>query len=56
MLTLPSLPCLQFDSYGEKRTVIAQDILRTEMEYMEELGIAQKVFKSPLQAALSSNR
>lgn len=36
--------------------MIAQEILRTEIEYMEELGIAQKVFKAPLEAAFSSNR
>ena len=41
---------------GEKRTMIAQEILRTEVEYMKELGIVQKVFKTPLEAALSSNR
>ncbi|XP_020893438.2 epithelial cell-transforming sequence 2 oncogene-like, partial [Exaiptasia diaphana] len=44
------------ESAGEKRTSVAQEILQTETEYMEMLNIVQKEFKSPLNAALKSNR
>lgn len=43
-------------SVGEKRTLVAHEILSTELTYMKSLSIIQDVFKKPLQAALASNR
>jgi len=43
-------------SAGEKRTLVAHEILSTELAYMKCLSIIQDVFKKPLQAALASNR
>ena len=41
---------------GEKRTLVAHEILSTEVTYMNGLSIIQDVFKKPLQASLASNR
>ncbi|XP_020620781.1 epithelial cell-transforming sequence 2 oncogene-like [Orbicella faveolata] len=41
---------------GEKRTLVAHEILSTELTYMSGLSIIQDVFKKPLQASLASNR
>ncbi|KAJ7394357.1 epithelial cell transforming sequence 2 oncoprotein-like [Desmophyllum pertusum] len=43
-------------SAGEKRTLVAHEILSTELTYMKCLSIIQDVFKKPLQASLASNR
>lgn len=40
----------------EKRTLLAQQILSSELTYMKHLSIIQSVFKKPLEAALASNR
>jgi len=41
---------------GEKRTLVAHEILSTELTYMNDLSIIQDAFKKPLQASLASNR
>ncbi|XP_032241716.2 epithelial cell-transforming sequence 2 oncogene-like isoform X2 [Nematostella vectensis] len=43
-------------SAGERRTALAQEILSSEVSYMQTLNILKEVFKTPLQAALASNR
>ncbi|XP_073236115.1 epithelial cell-transforming sequence 2 oncogene-like [Porites lutea] len=43
-------------SAGERRTLVAHEILSTELTYMRNLSIIQDVFKKPLEAALASNR
>ena len=40
----------------EKRTLLAQQILSSELTYMKHLSVIQSVFKKPLEAALASNR
>lgn len=50
-----SKPCTGATA-GEKRTLIAHEILSTEVTYMNGLSILQDVFKKPLQASLASNR
>lgn len=50
-----SKPCTGATA-GEKRTLIAHEILSTEVTYMNGLSIIQDVFKKPLQASLASNR
>lgn len=52
---LTSKPCTGA-SAGEKRTLVAHEILSTELTYMNGLSIIQDVFKKPLQASLASNR
>ena len=52
---LTSKPCTGA-SAGEKRTLVAHEILSTELTYMNSLSIIQDVFKKPLQASLASNR
>ncbi|KAK2570590.1 Epithelial cell-transforming sequence 2 oncogene-like [Acropora cervicornis] len=39
----------------EKRTLLAQQILSSELTYMKHLSVIQSVFKKPLEAALASN-
>lgn len=41
---------------GEKRALLAQEILLSELAYMNCLSTTQNVFKKPLEAALASNR
>ena len=43
-------------SAGERRTLVAHEILSTELTYMRNLSIIEDVFKKPLEAALASNR
>jgi len=52
---LTSKPCTGA-SAGEKRTLVAHEILSTELTYMNGLSIIHDVFKKPLQASLASNR
>ena len=52
---LASKPCTGTTA-GEKRTLVAHEILSTEVTYMNALSIIQDVFKKPLQASLASNR
>ena len=55
MQELASKPCIGATA-GEKRTLVAHEILSTEVTYMNGLSIIQDVFKKPLQASLASNR
>ncbi|CAB4003996.1 epithelial cell-transforming sequence 2 oncogene-like isoform X1 [Paramuricea clavata] len=43
-------------SLGERRSVIAHEILGTEKEYCNTLTIIQDVFRKPLDASVKSNR